>query len=409
MLRHLIKNKSRRRYVVISKNLSSSSSKYSRNRRGKGGGGTEGAATGAFPRFNEMNTRQKKALLHQIFDFYSISNTTKHNGLRRSIGQHHQSSSSSKISFIESASQVKASDSPSSWPLRWCTDAIVRIIKQNTSCEHPYFATKSLMKNAKRHELIRMYRLVLWSDNNSDDEELNSVEIAKMNTTSIRRRVWLRSLRDSRHRKRQSKDIECSFRDKWKAPALNSEEQNVLDLLITIGHSLRCQQMLRTNASNSYAKLKPFGFLYDMKNEHILPRARFKGQVIVAKTTKPNEVRDALKMLQNENILGFDTETLPSSSSEQNPPSLLQISSANVCVLIQIRSTKELPLELVEFLENNDIIKTGVGVLNDAKDILRYFDNVLKVRLFFVFVSPSLSHDNKNLTRLYSLNYRLVV
>ena len=56
----------------------------------------------------------------------------------------------------------------------------------------------------------------------------------------------------------------------------------------------------------------------------------------------------------------------------------MQISSAHTCVLIQI-DTNTLPLELVEFLENPKIVKTGVGVLNDARELTRSFDNLKKV------------------------------
>ena len=90
--------------------------------------------------------------------------------------------------------------------------------------------------------------------------------------------------------------------------------------------------------------------------------------------TDPAQVQEALLLFKEENVLGFDTET-SQSNKEEKKPSLIQISSAHTCALIQI-DTKTLPLELVEFLENDKIIKTGVGVLNDARELTRSFENL---------------------------------
>eukprot|EP00938_MAST-03A_sp_MAST-3A-sp1_P002604 g2604.t1 len=311
-----------------------------------------------------MSTRQRRALLHQIFDYYSVANTRR--GRAGTIA-----SSSKTLSTVSDAQYDQ--EFVWYWPLRFVSDSIVGHWKRNKTYEHPFFATKRRVFEAKRHELLEMYRLSLLGD---ETFKIDAIKASKIRTANLRRRVYLRIRRDSRRRKIQSMEIQKSRHSDMANATLSDEDSKVLELLITIGHSLRCQRML--GYTNSVSKLKPFGFLYDMKNEHLLPRAKFKGHISIAKTSNPTQVQDALSLLKDENVLGFDTETSQSNKEEKQSPSLMQISSAHTCVLIQI-DTNTLPLELVEFLENSKIVKTGVGVLNDARDLTRSFENLKQV------------------------------
>ena len=166
------------------------------------------------------------------------------------------------------------------WPLRFVSDSIVGHWKRNKTYEHPFFATKRRVFEAKRHELLEMYRLSLLGD---ETFKIDAIKASKIRTANLRRRVYLRIRRDSRRRKIQSMEIQKSRHSDMANATLSDEDSKVLELLITIGHSLRCQRML--GYTNSVSKLKPFGFLYDMKNEHLLPRAKFKGHISIAKTS----------------------------------------------------------------------------------------------------------------------------
>jgi len=322
------------------------------------------------PRFTEMNPKQRRALLHQIFDYYSVANTAGGGagGRMRVMKTTNISPTTNKTRSIPAQA-----NSFVWWPLRYALDSIVRRWKSEITYEHPFFSTKCRVVEARRHELIEMYRLSLIGD---EHFKFNRIETAKISTKNLRRRVYLRILRDSNRRKLASIEIEKESSKKW-INSFNDEDTKNLELLISIGHLLRCQRMLDSNTTKKSNRMKPFGFLYDMKNEHLLPRAKFKGQISIVKTSQSSQVRDALSLLEGETVIGFDTET-NSQDNESSGPSLIQLSSAHCCVLIQV-DTSSLPLELVNFLENEEIVKAGVGVVNDARDLTRSFENVSRV------------------------------
>jgi hypothetical protein len=221
------------------------------------------------PRFEDMSTRQRRALLHQMFDYYSVVNTRRVRA---------------RTSIRTVASNVSDAQHDQGfvwyWPLRFVLDSFVGHWKRNKTYEHPFFATKRRVFEAKRHELLEMYRLSLLGD---ETFKIDAIKASKIRTVNLRRRVYLRIRRDSRRRKIQSMEIQKSRHSDMANATLSDEDSKVLELLITIGHSLRCQRML--GYTNSMSKLKPFGFLYDMKNEHLLPRAKFKGHISIAKTS----------------------------------------------------------------------------------------------------------------------------
>ena len=98
-----------------------------------------------------------------------------------------------------------------------------------------------------------------------------------------------------------------------------------------------------------------------------LPLIRWEGRIKVLNTTR--EMEAAATRLTAETHLGFDTETRPSFKKGQYyPPALIQLATADCVYLFRINKIGALtPLRTV--LESPEILKTGVSVKNDVKEL----------------------------------------
>jgi len=96
-----------------------------------------------------------------------------------------------------------------------------------------------------------------------------------------------------------------------------------------------------------------------------LPLASFPGGVQLITETK--QVAEVFKELSNHEVVGFDTETRPSFHKGQHyNVSLLQLAIEQQVFLIRLNQTGITP-EMISFLENDEILKAGVGVRDDIK------------------------------------------
>ncbi|MEQ8926197.1 MAG: 3'-5' exonuclease [Fulvivirga sp.] len=94
---------------------------------------------------------------------------------------------------------------------------------------------------------------------------------------------------------------------------------------------------------------------------------RFEGEIAVVETAE--ELKSALKELSKEKVVGFDTESKPAfKKGEYNHISLLQIATEEKAFLIRVNKVG-IPAELKRFLESEKIIKVGVALRDDLKDL----------------------------------------
>ncbi len=94
-----------------------------------------------------------------------------------------------------------------------------------------------------------------------------------------------------------------------------------------------------------------------------LPLAKWLGPTHLIATTK--QLERVLPLLEQDGLLGFDTETRPAFRKGQSfPPALLQLATAKEVILIQL-SQMQLPAAIVQILEDSQILKTGVGLKDD--------------------------------------------
>ncbi len=101
-----------------------------------------------------------------------------------------------------------------------------------------------------------------------------------------------------------------------------------------------------------------------------VPLRRYEGAVTVVSTEEQRA--KALKELQEETLLGFDTETRPvfKKGRKPGPPSLIQLATAGHAYLFQIKKLK-LCNGLCDLLASPRIIKTGVAVRDDILGLQR--------------------------------------
>jgi ribonuclease D len=94
-----------------------------------------------------------------------------------------------------------------------------------------------------------------------------------------------------------------------------------------------------------------------------LPLAAFQGKTIVV--DRPEQVTEAIDYLQQQPLIGFDTETKPNfSRTSHNQVALLQVSSADVCYLFRL-SLLGIPSALFDLLNNPNVLKIGLSLRDD--------------------------------------------
>jgi ribonuclease D len=132
-----------------------------------------------------------------------------------------------------------------------------------------------------------------------------------------------------------------------------------------------------------------------------LPLIAWEGRVKILDTIETMEA--AAEKLAKESHLGFDTETRPSfRKGEYYPPALIQLANADCVYLFRIHRIKTLdPLRAV--LEAPDILKTGVAIADDVKE-LRAMEDFQPAGFFEIAeLTKKLGYENRGLRALSAL------
>lgn len=85
-------------------------------------------------------------------------------------------------------------------------------------------------------------------------------------------------------------------------------------------------------------------------------------------TNKIWDINDKKEKIKDDKvILGFDVEWRPSfnKGASSNKVSLIQLCTLNSAILIQIMKMNQIPNSLKEVIQSSNIIKVGVGILDD--------------------------------------------
>ena len=117
-------------------------------------------------------------------------------------------------------------------------------------------------------------------------------------------------------------------------------------------------------------------FAESITNDDIrdLPLLGFEGEIIVVEDE--NSFFEAIQMLKNESILGFDTETKPTfRKGEYNPTAMIQLSTMEQAILFRLNKVGYRK-PLVDLMADANVLKLGISIDDDIKALrkLRNFN-----------------------------------
>ena len=132
-----------------------------------------------------------------------------------------------------------------------------------------------------------------------------------------------------------------------------------------------------------------------------LPLISWEGRIELLSTVE--EMEQAVEKLRGETHLGFDTETRPSfKKGEYHPPALIQLGTEDCVYLFRIAKTKTLE-PLLPLLESSEILKTGVAIADDVKELCAMEDFVPQGFVEITELTQKLGYSNKGLRALAAL------
>jgi ribonuclease D len=121
---------------------------------------------------------------------------------------------------------------------------------------------------------------------------------------------------------------------------------------------------------------------YSISKEEIneLPLGQFEGKIYLIDS--PDQVEDAVDFLEDQRIIGFDTETKPSFRKGQfNHVSLLQLSTSEQAFLFRLNKIG-FPDPLRNLLEKENLVKIGAAVHDDLKGLRKLTDSFFPLSFF---------------------------
>lgn len=128
--------------------------------------------------------------------------------------------------------------------------------------------------------------------------------------------------------------------------------------------------------------------------------APFEIQQLHVEVVQSSELNAVLARLQAERVLGFDTETRASfERGVQHPLSLIQIATADACYLFQHAILGEQFVQVKTLLEDESILKVGVGLRGDTRALKRQWGIHVASMLDLNWVLAQLGADKEMGTR----------
>ena len=132
-----------------------------------------------------------------------------------------------------------------------------------------------------------------------------------------------------------------------------------------------------------------------------LPLIAWEGEIRVLDSVA--SMQAAVEELKNETHLGFDTETRPTfKKGEYYPPALIQLASEHCVYLFRISKTNTLA-PLLPVLESPDILKTGVAIKDDVKELRAMEDFEPGGFIEIANITVKLGYENRGLRALAGL------
>lgn len=115
-------------------------------------------------------------------------------------------------------------------------------------------------------------------------------------------------------------------------------------------------------------------FQKEMTKEAVneLPIQRYEGKIAII--ANEEQAKEAIQEIARAPVIGFDTETKPAfRKGEYNSVSLLQIATEDIVYLFRLNLIG-FPTALATIFENPSIIKTGISIRDDIKEMTKIRD-----------------------------------
>ena len=132
-----------------------------------------------------------------------------------------------------------------------------------------------------------------------------------------------------------------------------------------------------------------------------LPLIAWEGEIQIVESVEKMEAVAAT--LANEIHLGFDTETRPSfKKGDYYPPALIQLATKHCVYLFRISETETFD-PLLPILESPHILKTGVAIKDDVKELRAMEDFTPNGFIEIADITVRLGYENRGLRALAGL------
>lgn len=132
-----------------------------------------------------------------------------------------------------------------------------------------------------------------------------------------------------------------------------------------------------------------------------LPLIAWEGEIRILETVEAMET--AVAKLTGETHLGFDTETRPTfKKGDYYPPALIQLATSDCVYLFRISKTETFE-PLLSLLESPDILKTGVAIKDDVKELRAMKDFNPGGFVEIADITVKLGYENRGLRALAGL------
>ena len=126
--------------------------------------------------------------------------------------------------------------------------------------------------------------------------------------------------------------------------------------------------------SRDRATTLPSGTAQRISREEVsdLPIRRYEGSVHLV--AAPADLQRAMQDICQDSVIGFDTETRPAfRPGESYLPSLVQFATAEAVYLLQVQQ-QDYSAAMQEILSSDSIIKAGVSVTDDLRNLKKLFE-----------------------------------
>jgi len=132
-----------------------------------------------------------------------------------------------------------------------------------------------------------------------------------------------------------------------------------------------------------------------------LPLIQWEGEIRILNSVE--EMQDAVAKLSHCTHLGFDTETRPTFKKGQYyPPALIQLATEDCVYLFRISKIDTLD-PVLPILESADILKTGVAIKDDVKELRAMQDFEPAGFVEIAEITVKLGYENRGLRALAGL------